>query len=223
MSFLFPSVWDDQDDFFDPFNTMSQFLGDFHTRRIQQQKAQQYQPRYYIFQTPVAREQPKMKEEEEEDGSLSDGEVIEEHQKREEEEEKMKEEEEEVEKAIAEAAERAEKDTVVVPPADVVETDTHFIITMDMPGLKKQDIIVSLDKDMLTVKAERPQLHTDAKFVLRREMPHGKIERQFEVPENTKPEAIYARVEDGILTITIKKPEVKPAAPAEAPRSISIA
>lgn len=99
---------------------------------------------------------------------------------------------------------------VLVPKADVVETDTHFIIAMDMPGLKKDAIRVSLEDGILTVHAERPAPLADAKTVLRREIPTGVVERQFEVPEGTKPSAIYAKVEDGVLTLRIKKPAAEP-------------
>lgn len=99
---------------------------------------------------------------------------------------------------------------VMVPKADVVETDTHFIIAMDMPGLKKEAILVSLEDGILTVHAERPAPLANAKAVLRREIPTGVVERQFEVPEGTKPSAIYAKVEDGVLTLRIKKPVAEP-------------
>lgn len=101
---------------------------------------------------------------------------------------------------------------MTVPKADVVETETHFIIAMDMPGFKKDAIHVSLEDGILTVHAERPAMFTDAKNVLRREIPTGVVERQFEVPEGTKPNAIYAKVEDGVLTLKIKKPTVEPTA-----------
>jgi len=229
MSFFFPSVfYEDDDDYSEPLLTMAQFLNGMNSQRMQQQQQQRKvptaQPRYYCVQ----KQMPMYDDEEEEEGATSDGEVIETHQKREEQKKEQKEkeeqlkkeqkeEEEQLMKEIAEAEARAEKDSVLVPSADVVENDTHFIITMNMPGLKKDQIIVSLDENILTVKAERAQPCADAKIVLRREIPHGKIERQFEVPKGVKPDAIYAKVEDGVLTITIKKPVV------EAPRSISIA
>jgi len=216
MSFFFPSFWDDQDDFFEPYTTLYQFLGNLNDQRIEQQKAQQQQQRR-CYQKPHKDEEPEASQVFEDDGSMSDGEVVEEHQKRHEEEEEEKEENEQEAKKIAEEAERLKKEMVLVPSADVVENDTHFIITMNMPGLKKEDIHVSLEKGFLTVSAERPQPCADATKVIRREIPFGKMERKFEVPEGTKPENIFASVKDGVLTLTIKKPV------AQAPRKIEIA
>jgi len=228
MSFFFPSImWDDDDDFFVPYASLSQFLSDMSEQRMERQKLQQQQQQQQLqqqrrqcgcYQKPHKMEQrheDEKKEEEEE--AVSDSEVMEELQKRKEQEEKEKEEAEEEAKKIAEEAERMEKDLVMIPAADVVENDTHFIIIMNMPGLKKEDIHVSLEKGILTVSAERQQPFADAKIVLRREIAHGKMERQFEVPEGTKPTDVYAKVEDGVLTLTIKKAEVK------TPRNIEIA
>lgn len=215
MSFFFPSFWDDQDDFFEPYSTLSQFLGDLNEQRMERQKAQlQQQRRQQYYRKPQMKEE---EEEEDEDEVMSDGEVVEAHQKREEKKEQQKEKAKEEEKKAAEEIARLEKDLVTVPASDVVEDDTHFIITMDMPGVKREGIHVSLENDILSVSAERPQPCADAKTVLHREISHGKIERQFEVPKDTKPEDIFAKVQDGVLTLTIKKPVV------EAPRNISIA
>jgi len=212
MSFFFPSVWS-EDEFFEPFAIFDQVLGDLNSQAIERQKAQACQSRFCRQKS----HKDEVEQEIEDDGAMSDGEVIEASQKRHEKVEKKKEEEEEVKKAIQEAVDQVEKNTVLVPAADVIENDTHYVITMNMPGLKKESIIVSLENDVLTIKAERPQPCADAKTVLRREIPYGKIERQFAVPKGTAPSAVYAKVEDGVLTITIKKPV------SEAPRKISIA
>jgi len=230
MSFFFPSLWDDQDDFFDPYTTLSQFLCDMTDQRIQRQKAQQHR-QCGCYQKPHKEDKEEAEEvihADEDEGAMSDSEVLEAHQKREEQKQEEEEEAKEVAKEIAEEAarfekERAEraarleKERVFIPAADVVDTDTHFIIAMNMPGMKKDDIHVSLEKGILTVSGERPQPCADAKTSIIREIPHGKMERQFEVPEGTKPDDIFAKVEDGVLTLTIKK------SVASAPRKIEIA
>jgi len=258
MSFFFPSFWDDQEDeFFEPYSTLSRFLGDLNAQRIEQQKAQQIRAQqqreaelrqaqqmrqaqqrkaqqHKVQQQKKAEEKPQrccfqknfVEEEdlpddkvvlEDDEGAMSDGEVIEEHEKCQEEAEKEKEEEEEVCKAMKEAAERAKKEVVLVPAADVIDNGSEFVVVMNMPGIKKENIVVSLENDLLTVKAERPQPFADAKAVLRREIPCGTYERQFEVPKGTKPEGVHAKVEDGVLTVTIAKPVTV------APRKIEIA
>jgi len=243
MSFFFPSVWDfdEADDEYEPY-TLAHFIGDLNSERIERMKAQQkkqeqkkqeqqkqqrkqQQQRRCVQKNfvdddilaEVEREEKESEAEDDDDGSMSDGEVVEDDLRRQEEEDEVKEEEEAMTKAMKEAAERAEKQMIVVPAADVVENDTHYIITMNMPGLKKENIQVSLDHGLLTVTGERPKPCADAKIVLRREINYGKMQRQFQVPKGTKPDAIFAKAEDGVLTITIKKPVT------EAPRKIEIA
>ena len=113
----------------------------------------------------------------------------------------------------------AKEESFFVPAADVTECDTQFVITMDMPGLKKDAIKVSLEDGILTVRGNRPVPSTvaSAKNVLRREIVTGKMERMFELPRDVKPGDVYAKIEDGVLTITVKKPE------SAMPRKIEIA
>lgn len=198
MSFFFPSMWDMDDDvFFVPRFRFENVFEDPNTRKSYVQPMQQRtsQPR-----TRPQSQQPRAVKKiplEPEAAPAVKPEVQEKPAAKKEED------------AVVVPPKQVEKD-VLVPKADVVETDTHFIIAMDMPGLKKEAIRVSLEDGMLTVHAERTAPLADAKTVQRREIPTGVVERQFEVPEGTKPNAIYAKVEDGVLTLRIKKPVAEP-------------
>ena len=90
---------------------------------------------------------------------------------------------------------------------DIVETDKEIMMYMDMPGICKKDIKVVLDKNILTVSAERKALKIEeGKFVVRERHAHTS-KRSFRVPVGVKSEDIKAKYDDGVLVLTITKPE----------------
>lgn len=94
---------------------------------------------------------------------------------------------------------------IKVPIHDVIETEKEFIIEMMLAGVKKEDIIIETEKDVLTIKAERKEID-DIKYN-RRESYFGKYERSFKLPDGIEREQIQASLVDGILKITIPKIE----------------
>jgi HSP20 family protein len=109
-----------------------------------------------------------------------------------------------------------------VPAADVVVTDDDVTVTMDVPGLKADDIAIELEGDTLTVRGERTSPYATGKDdegrVLRRlERGFGKFERVLRVPKGLDPDAITASIADGVLTVHIPMPETRK------PRRIEIA
>ena len=97
-----------------------------------------------------------------------------------------------------------------VPSVNISETENGYHLEIAAPGLKKEDFTVSLDKNRLTVSAEKSTQHetTEAKFT-RREFNYSSFNRSFELPKTVDRDQILARYEDGVLTLTVpKKAEV---------------
>lgn len=101
---------------------------------------------------------------------------------------------------------------MLVPVADVIETDKAVEIHLEMPGFAPDAIDVKLEGNQLTISAERKdEKETENKGWLRRERTVGSMSRSFTLPttlDGSKPEASYKH---GVLTVTLpKKEEVQP-------------
>lgn len=100
------------------------------------------------------------------------------------------------------------RDTVWNPSVDILETEDGYELKAEVPGLKKEDIQVSLEDGLLTIRGEKKQESETRKrnyhFV---ERVFGKFERSFRLPENVKGDAIQAKYDSGVLSIVIPKSE----------------
>jgi len=87
-------------------------------------------------------------------------------------------------------------------------------VKAEIPGLKKEDIKVNLEDDVLTIQGEKKEeTEKKEKNVQISERVYGKFQRSFRLPKRTKTEAIKAAYKDGVLTLEIPKAEeAKPAA-----------
>lgn len=94
---------------------------------------------------------------------------------------------------------------------DITEKDGNYILEADLPGFKKEDISVDIDKDCLTITAEHKseEKEENADSYIRRERYYGSYTRSFNV-KGIDTEAITAAYNDGVLTLTMpkKEPEV---------------
>jgi HSP20 family protein len=95
-----------------------------------------------------------------------------------------------------------------VPAMDLVETDDHFVLKADLPGLSEEDVHVDVDNDVLTVSGERKGEHEDKRdgFV-RVERSYGSFRRSLTLPEGVDADAVTASFDRGVLEISIPKPE----------------
>jgi len=103
-------------------------------------------------------------------------------------------------------------DGVWSPSVDVSETKDNVIIKAEMPGIKKDDVKISIQDNVLTMKGEKKQEkeEKDANYH-RIERSYGSFCRSFTLPTSVKTDKIKATYKDGILTITLPKTEeVKP-------------
>lgn len=89
------------------------------------------------------------------------------------------------------------------PAVDIKETEESLQFQMDLPGLTKDEISISVDEGLLTVSAERK--NGESKEYLRRERWLGKVQRSFRLPTSVDPGKIEAKLRDGVLTLTVPK------------------
>lgn len=95
---------------------------------------------------------------------------------------------------------------------DVREQEDHYDVEIDLPGFKKEDIKVELNKGYLTITASKglDESEKDKKGrVVRQERYSGVMERSFYVGEQLTHEDIKAKYEDGVLTLNVPKKEQK--------------
>ena len=94
---------------------------------------------------------------------------------------------------------------------DITEKDGNYILDAELPGFKKEDITIDIDKDCLTISAERKseENEEDGNNFIRRERYYGSYSRSFNV-KGIDTDAITAAYNDGILTLTMPKktPEI---------------
>ncbi len=95
-----------------------------------------------------------------------------------------------------------------VPAVDIREDNDHFIVEADVPGVKPEDIEVTMDNGVLSIRGERTsETSSEEEGMRRRERSHGVFYRRFTLPETADPEAVTARGEQGVLRIEIGKRE----------------
>lgn len=103
-------------------------------------------------------------------------------------------------------------DGVWSPRVDVREEQDKILIVAELPGVKQEDIQVSIEGDMLTLKGERKR-ETEVKEdqYHRIERRHGKFERRILLPPVVETDRVKATHRDGVLEIQLpKKEEAKP-------------
>lgn len=101
----------------------------------------------------------------------------------------------------------ASRDSMAGMRVDVHETDKEFEIHADLPGVKKSDIEITLEGDILTVSAQK-NTESEKKEkgkVVWRERSSGAISRSFSVSPGTTEKDIRANFNDGVLTLTVPK------------------
>lgn len=98
------------------------------------------------------------------------------------------------------------------PRVNIKESADDFILEMAVPGIKKDDFVIDIENEELSISAEikTEEQGTEFKFT-RREYGYGSFKRTFLLPETAADEHIKAVYADGILSVTIpKKEEAKP-------------
>jgi HSP20 family protein len=95
-----------------------------------------------------------------------------------------------------------------IPAVNISETENEFQVELAVPGLKKEDFKISLDKNVLTVSSEKKTENVEeGKKFSKREYSYNSFSRSFTLPESADHSKIEADYADGILTLTITKKE----------------
>ncbi len=98
------------------------------------------------------------------------------------------------------------------PPLDVFEDKDNVIVRAELPGMRKEDIELSLHEGSLSISGERKseETHKEAE-VYRAERFFGRFQRTVTLPTVVAADKVKAQYQDGILTVTLpKKEEAKP-------------
>jgi HSP20 family protein len=95
-------------------------------------------------------------------------------------------------------------DNVRLPSTNIHETDDGYVITMELPGVQKKDVDLAIDGDELVITAERAE-KTETEGLLRCEIRSEKFRRSFSLGRMVDREGINAKLENGVLKITLKK------------------
>jgi HSP20 family protein len=107
---------------------------------------------------------------------------------------------------------RAEADREILtmadwaPTVDITETDAAYLIKGEIPGVNKEDVKVTIEDGMITMRGERRQENEekDKKFH-RIERSYGSFMRSFRVPDDVDEAAVKAEFKDGMINVTLPK------------------
>ncbi|MEW8508683.1 MAG: Hsp20/alpha crystallin family protein [Candidatus Thiodiazotropha sp.] len=96
------------------------------------------------------------------------------------------------------------------PAVDIKEEDTRYVIRADIPGVKPEDIEVTMEHGVLTIRGERRFEEKEERDNFKRiERSHGVFYRRFSLPDNTNADAVEANGKDGVIEVIIPKTEGK--------------
>jgi HSP20 family protein len=102
----------------------------------------------------------------------------------------------------------------LMPAVDIIEKENDFDIKIELPGVDKKDVKITVQKDVLTIKGEKKQENENkGESYYRVERCYGTFQRSFTLPSSVTSDNINASYDNGILTINI--PKVEEAKPKE--------
>jgi HSP20 family protein len=105
----------------------------------------------------------------------------------------------------------------IQPRFDVEETNQAYLLSVDLPGVKKENVKIDLTENVLTISGERRYVHdSNEKTEVRQERAYGRFQQSFTLPTSVDAGQVEAQLEDGVLRIALPKSE------QAKPRSIQI-
>jgi HSP20 family protein len=105
---------------------------------------------------------------------------------------------------------RRENEKFVTPPASIRETADGYTLELEMPGVNKDGLEISIEKNELSIIGRRSSTTPQGTLLHRESRPHN-YRRSFEIDPSIETDKIVARMNQGVVTLTLPKAEqVKP-------------
>jgi HSP20 family protein len=94
------------------------------------------------------------------------------------------------------------------PAVDIVEREEDFTVNIELPGVNKEDVKITLENNVLTVRGEKKQKDEEKRKNYHRvERSYGSFQRSFTLPSIVRTDGVDASYKDGMLTIMLPKAE----------------
>ena len=92
------------------------------------------------------------------------------------------------------------------PAYDISEDSKSYSLSFDLPGVEKKDVDISISNDVLTVSGSRELNGShDENYSRFNKIQYGEFEKSFHLPDNAEQSKVNAKMDSGVLTLTIKK------------------
>jgi len=92
------------------------------------------------------------------------------------------------------------------PAFDITEDSKNYYLTLDLPGVNKKDINLSIVNDVLTVSGFRNSSENqNSDYARFNQVNYGDFEKSFHLPENANQDKVSAKMDSGVLSLTLKK------------------
>lgn len=93
-----------------------------------------------------------------------------------------------------------------MPTVDISETDTAYLIKGEIPGVNKEDVKITIEDGMITMRGERKQEKEEKNKKFHRiERSYGSFYRSFRLPDDVDESAVKAEFKDGMINVTLPK------------------
>jgi len=103
---------------------------------------------------------------------------------------------------------------MLIPPVDMIENDDNFVVSVELPGLKKDEIKMTMQNNVLTLSgSKKHEFESKEDTVHRVERSYGSFCRSINLPSTVDSSAIKASYDSGVLKVTL--PKVEEARPKE--------
>lgn len=121
---------------------------------------------------------------------------------------------------LARAGGDGERETLALtdwaPACNISETETEYRVQAELPSLKKEDVHVTLQDGVLTIRGERREEKEEKSVKFhRRELSYGSFVRRFSMPEDADQAKVDATFKDGMLSVVVGKTKAKPSTAKE--------
>lgn len=98
--------------------------------------------------------------------------------------------------------------TIWTPAVDILEREDEYLVKVELPGVNKDDVKITLESNILTIRGEKQQEQEEkGQSYHRLERTHGSFQRSFTLPTTVRNDKIDASFRDGVLSVVLPKSE----------------